>query len=72
MFLEEHSDRLRRAVAELSPREQLVVRLAFVEGRDAPEVAAVLGISDNAVHVLKSRVKSKLRDLVGTEYFEDE
>ena len=37
-----------------------------------PEVAAVLGISDNAVHVLKSRVKSKLRDLVGTEYFDDE
>ncbi len=68
----ERMDRLRRAVAELSPREQLVVRLAFVEGRDAPEVAAVLGISDNAVHVLKSRVKSKLRDLVGTEYFDDE
>lgn len=65
-------DRLRAAVASLSPREQLVVRLAFVEGRDAPEVASVLGVSDNAVHVLKSRVKSKLKELVGPETLDDE
>ncbi len=65
-------DRLRAAVASLSPRERLVVRLAFVEGRDAPEVASVLGVSDNAVHVLKSRVKSKLKELVGPETLDDE
>jgi len=65
-------ERLREAVASLSPREQLLVRLAFVEGRDAPEVASVLGVSDNAVHVLKSRVKSKLKDLVGPETLDDE
>lgn len=65
-------DRLRAAVATLSPRERLVVRLAFVEGREAPEVASVLGVSDNAVHVLKSRVKSKLKELVGPETLDDE
>jgi RNA polymerase sigma-70 factor (ECF subfamily) len=68
----ERLDRLRTAVARLSAREQLVVRLAFVEGREAPEVASVLGVSDNAVHVLKSRVKSKLKELVGPETLDDE
>lgn len=54
-------DHLRVVVAELPPREQLLVRLHFVEGLDAAEIAAILGVTENAVHVLKSRVKAKLR-----------
>ncbi len=55
---------LRQAVAQLAPREQLLVRLHFVEGLDTAEVASVLGVSENAVHVLKSRIKVKLRDRI--------
>jgi RNA polymerase sigma factor (sigma-70 family) len=55
---------LGRAVAALSPREQLLVRLHFVLGCDIAEVARALNVTANAVHVLKSRVKSKLRTLV--------
>jgi RNA polymerase sigma factor (sigma-70 family) len=53
--------RLRRLVTLLPPREQLLVRLHFVEGLDIADVARVLGISENATHVLKSRVRAKLR-----------
>jgi RNA polymerase sigma factor (sigma-70 family) len=52
---------LRRLVSELSPREQLLVRLHFVEGLDIPDVARALGVSENATHVLKSRLRAKLR-----------
>lgn len=68
----ERIERLRAAVAELPPRERLVVRLAFVEERDAAEIAAVLGVSANAVHVLKSRIRSRLRDRVDLELPLDE
>ena len=57
--------RLRAAVRELAPREQLLVRLHFVEGLDVPEVARTLGISENATHVLKSRIRAKLRHALG-------
>lgn len=52
---------LARLVAELPAREQLLVRLHFVDGLDIPDVARVLGISENATHVIKSRVRAKLR-----------
>jgi len=58
---------LGRAVATLSAREQLLVRLHFVLGCDVAEVAAALHVTENAVHVLKSRVKTKLRGLVDLE-----
>ncbi|HZR84322.1 MAG TPA: sigma-70 family RNA polymerase sigma factor [Candidatus Binatia bacterium] len=60
-------ERLRDAVARLPAREQLLVRLHFVLGCDASEVASAMGVSENAVHVLKSRVKAKLRTLVDLE-----
>lgn len=57
----QHLARLREVVESLPPREQILVRLHFVEGLDVPAVARVLGISENAAHVLKSRVRAKLR-----------
>lgn len=62
--------RLRRLVDELPAREQLLVRLHFVEGLDVADVARVLGISENATHVLKSRVRAKLRDRMAGEELE--
>ena len=58
---------LRRLVSELSPREQLLVRLHFVEGLDIPDVARALGVSENAAHVLKSRLRAKLRGQMQAE-----
>jgi len=55
---------LRQAVAALPAREQILVRLHFVDGLPVPEVARLLGITENATHVLKSRVKAKLRERV--------
>jgi RNA polymerase sigma factor (sigma-70 family) len=57
----EDVDRLRQLVTLLPAREQLLVRLHFVDGLDIPDVARVLGITENATHVLKSRVRAKLR-----------
>ena len=59
---EERLRQLRERGAALPSREQLLVRLHFVEGRSIPEVARVLGITDNATHVLKSRLRAKLRE----------
>ena len=53
--------RLRTAVASLPAREQLLVRLHFVEGLEVAGVARALDITENATHVLKSRVRAKLR-----------
>ncbi len=52
---------LRRLVRALPPREQLLVRLHFVDGVEIPDVARILGVSENAAHVIKSRVRAKLR-----------
>ena len=54
-------------VATLPPREQMLVRLHFIDGRSIPEVARVLGITDNATHVLKSRLRAKLRERMGLD-----
>lgn len=62
--------RLREAVKTLPAREQLLVRLHFVDGLEVPEVARALGISENATHVLKSRIRAKLRDALGGGSFE--
>jgi len=59
---EERVRQLRDLVAGLPSREQLLVRLHFVEGQSIPEVARILGITDNATHVLKSRLRAKLRE----------
>jgi len=59
--LGEDMARLRRLVGLLPAREQLLIRLHFVDGLEIPDVARVLGITENATHVLKSRVRAKLR-----------
>lgn len=69
--LSEDLDTLKRLVAALSPREQLLVRLHFVDGLDIPDVARALGVSENATHVLKSRLRAKLRGQMRAEAGED-
>jgi DNA-directed RNA polymerase specialized sigma24 family protein len=38
-----------------------------VEGLDIPDVARALGVSENAAHVLKSRLRAKLRGQMRAE-----
>jgi len=57
-------ERLVEAVRALSlPLRQ--VAMLTLEGFTAPEAAAVLGISDNAVRVRLSRAKAQLLDMMG-------
>lgn len=50
-----------RALAE---RDRLVVMLTFYADREAPRIAADLGISPGAVRVIRHRAMARLRDCV--------
>jgi DNA-directed RNA polymerase specialized sigma24 family protein len=58
-------EQVRAFVSRLTPREQMLVRMHFVEGLAIPEVARSLRMTDNATHVMKSRLRSKLRLALG-------
>jgi RNA polymerase sigma-70 factor, ECF subfamily len=53
--------RLARIVDGLSPKDRLLVELHLVRGAAVEEVAAVLGVTMNAVYVRKHRVLERLR-----------
>ncbi|MCA9525668.1 MAG: sigma-70 family RNA polymerase sigma factor, partial [Myxococcales bacterium] len=53
--------RLRAAVRDLPPDDQIFVRLFFVEGLNASEVARTLGKGASAVRMRKMRVLERLR-----------
>ncbi len=59
--LAEEAGRLRAAVHGLNPTEQLYIRLFFVEGLNASEVARTLGKGASAVRMRKMRILEKLR-----------
>ncbi|MEZ4473334.1 MAG: sigma-70 family RNA polymerase sigma factor [bacterium] len=56
--------RLRAAVQALPPDDQLFVRLFFVEGHNASEVARTLGKGASAVRMRKMRILERLRGLL--------
>lgn len=58
---------VRTAVAALPPEDQLYVRLFFVEGLNATEVAQRLGKGKSAVRMRKMRIIERLRGLLGGE-----
>ncbi len=60
----EENERLAQALAGLSTVEQDVV-LAFLDGREASEVAAQLGLQAGHVRVLKHRALQKLKLALG-------
>ena len=57
----EESNHIRQAVRQLPAADQLYVRLFFVEGLNASEVAATLGKGTSAVRMRKMRILEKLR-----------
>lgn len=61
LVAEEDRALLHEAISELSPRERMAVRMAFLEGLSVQVVASRLGLSPNSVGPLLSRIKETLR-----------
>ena len=51
---------LEAAREELSPRDRLILVLAYEDGRPHAEIAAVLGVSVNSVGPLLARARARL------------
>jgi RNA polymerase sigma-70 factor, ECF subfamily len=62
------ADRLRSAVDELPARQREVVLLRDVEGLSSEEVCGVLEISEGNQRVLLHRARSRLRQVLETEF----
>ncbi len=59
---------LRRAIARLTPEQQQVIVLKFVEELSNDDVARVLGKSSGAVKALQHRALQTLRDLLSSTH----
>jgi RNA polymerase sigma-70 factor (ECF subfamily) len=78
-FAAEHSDparlveieaerfRLRQAISRLTPDQQQVIMLKFVEGFSNEEIGQILGRPEGAVKALQHRALVNLRVLLGAE-----
>jgi RNA polymerase sigma-70 factor (ECF subfamily) len=64
ILLKEEERALRRALAQLAPRDAEVFCLRYFEGLVNEEVASLIGISTSAVAVALSRAKTKLRSVM--------
>ena len=63
----EEARRIRKAVHQLPAADQLYVRLFFVEGLNASEVARTVGKGTSAVRMRKMRILEKLRLILDAE-----
>jgi RNA polymerase sigma-70 factor (ECF subfamily) len=57
-------ERVRRALLELTPAQQQVIALKFLEGLDSVEVAAILDKSEGAIDALQHRALLALRQVL--------
>jgi RNA polymerase sigma-70 factor (ECF subfamily) len=55
---------VRQALSHLKPRDRVLVRYFFFEGRSCKETASALHLQENTVASCLFRVKSRLRDLL--------
>ncbi len=58
---------LRRAILRLSPDQQQVIVLRYLEGLSPAEIARVLGKPEGAIKALQHRALASLRRLLGAE-----
>jgi RNA polymerase sigma-70 factor (ECF subfamily) len=56
---------LRRALEQLPPRDRLILKLFHLDGAGYKEIAALLGLSLNAVSPALIRARQKIRALLG-------
>jgi RNA polymerase sigma-70 factor (ECF subfamily) len=68
---EDAARRVRQAVQALAPRDREVVVLRYFEGLDAAGIAAVTGISKNAVEVRLHRARARLAETLGAWHREE-
>jgi RNA polymerase sigma-70 factor, ECF subfamily len=66
----ERRARVRSALDQLKERDREVLVLRHLEQLDSPEIAAVLEISQAAVHTRHLRALRRLRDLLGPDFAE--
>jgi len=59
--------RVRRAILQLSPDEQHVVIMRFIEGFEFAEIASVLGKKEGNIRVILHRALVKLRNILEKE-----
>jgi RNA polymerase sigma factor (sigma-70 family) len=64
MIAARDAERVREAVRSLAPQDRLFVRLFFVEGLNAGEVARTLGKGASSVRMRKMRLLERLRTLL--------
>jgi RNA polymerase sigma-70 factor (ECF subfamily) len=64
--LEMEKAALRRAITRLTPEQQQVIVLKFIEGLSNDEIALVLGKSAGAVKAIQHRALETLRNLLGS------
>ena len=62
------ADRIRSAIEDLPVRQRLVVTLRDIEGLSSDEVCGVLDISEGNQRVLLHRGRSRLRQVLETEF----
>ena len=62
------ADRIRSAIADLPPRQRQVVTLRDLEGLGSTDVCSILQISAANQRVLLHRGRSRLRQLIETEF----
>lgn len=58
----EERHRLQECLAQLTPRQQQVIRMLYVEDRNGKEIAAALGITYKAFRLAKETALSQLRE----------
>ena len=61
----ERTAALRRALEQLPPRDQLILKLFHLDGAGYKEIAALMGLSLNAVSPALIRARQKIRALMG-------
>ena len=64
---DETGQRVRDAVAKLSPRDRELIVLHYHEELSIPEISKIIGASDKVIHVRLHRARQRLKDLLGNE-----
>jgi RNA polymerase sigma factor for flagellar operon FliA len=70
--LERRKDALHRAMARLTPEEQVIVRMHFVDGRSLADVARALHLEQKPLYRRVRRLRELLRRLVEEEGIDGE
>ncbi len=58
-----NQDRLHKAILQLTPRQQEMVRMIYFEGKTEQEIADKYGITQQAVHNALKKILSRLKNI---------